>query len=71
MARNWRVSPANCATAALRRINVSMDTLDAAKFRAITRWGELDKVLAGIEGCAIGGPRGQDQRGGAEEPERG
>ena len=33
----------------VRRINVSMDTLDAAKFRAITRWGDLDKVLAGIE----------------------
>src|ERR1700736_5376760 len=25
----------------IRRINVSMDTLDAAKFRAITRWGDL------------------------------
>jgi cyclic pyranopterin phosphate synthase len=33
----------------VRRVNVSLDTLDAAKFRAITRWGELDKVLAGIE----------------------
>ncbi len=33
----------------VRRINVSLDTLDAAKFRAITRWGDLDKVLAGIE----------------------
>src|SRR5665811_1146303 len=32
----------------VRRINVSMDTLDPAKFRAITRWGDLDKVLAGI-----------------------
>src|SRR5262249_41598806 len=32
----------------MRRINVSLDTLDAGKFRAITRWGELDKVLAGI-----------------------
>jgi GTP 3',8-cyclase len=31
------------------RINISLDTLDAAKFRAITRWGDLDKVLAGIE----------------------
>src|SRR6202022_3089094 len=32
----------------VRRINVSLDTLDPAKFRAITRWGDLDKVLAGI-----------------------
>ena len=27
----------------VRRINVSLDTLDAEKFRAITRWGELDR----------------------------
>jgi cyclic pyranopterin phosphate synthase len=33
----------------VERINVSLDTLDAAKFRAITRWGDLDKVLAGID----------------------
>jgi cyclic pyranopterin phosphate synthase len=39
----------------VRRINVSMDTLDAAKFRAITRWGELDKVLAGIEAARSAG----------------
>jgi cyclic pyranopterin phosphate synthase len=32
----------------VRRINVSLDTLDAEKFRAITRWGELDRVLKGI-----------------------
>jgi GTP 3',8-cyclase len=32
----------------VRRINVSLDTLDAAKFRAVTRWGDLDKVLGGI-----------------------
>ncbi|MGZ8330358.1 MAG: GTP 3',8-cyclase MoaA, partial [Rhodoplanes sp.] len=30
------------------RINVSLDTLDADKFRVITRWGELDQVLRGI-----------------------
>src|ERR1700748_363582 len=39
----------------IRRINVSLDTLDAAKFRAITRWGELDKVLAGIEAARKAG----------------
>lgn len=33
----------------VRRINVSLDTLDAAKFREITRWGDIDKVLRGIE----------------------
>jgi cyclic pyranopterin phosphate synthase len=33
----------------VRRINVSLDTLDPDKFRAVTRWGELDKVMAGID----------------------
>jgi cyclic pyranopterin phosphate synthase len=33
----------------VQRINVSLDTLDAEKFRAITRWGSLDQVLAGID----------------------
>jgi cyclic pyranopterin phosphate synthase len=32
----------------VRRINVSLDTLKPDLFRTITRWGELDKVLAGI-----------------------
>jgi cyclic pyranopterin phosphate synthase len=39
----------------VRRINVSLDTLDAQKFRAITRWGDLDKVLAGIEAARSAG----------------
>src|SRR5579871_2889151 len=39
----------------MRRINVSLDTLDAQKFRAITRWGDLDKVLAGIEAARAAG----------------
>ncbi len=34
--------------AGVRRLNVSLDTLDADKFTAITRWGKLDKVMAGI-----------------------
>jgi GTP 3',8-cyclase len=34
--------------AGMRRINVSLDTLDPAKFTAITRWGKLDKVMAGL-----------------------
>ena len=39
----------------VRRINVSLDTLDPDKFRAITRWGELDKVLAGIDAAQAAG----------------
>ena len=34
--------------AGVRRINVSCDTLDAAKFKDITRWGDLDRVKEGI-----------------------
>ena len=43
------------ADCGVRRINVSLDTLDPAKFRAITRWGDLDKVLAGIEAARAAG----------------
>jgi cyclic pyranopterin phosphate synthase len=39
----------------VERINVSLDTLDADKFRAVTRWGELDKVLAGIDAAQAAG----------------
>ena len=39
----------------VERINVSLDTLDPDKFRAITRWGELDKVLAGIDATQAAG----------------
>jgi len=39
----------------VKRINVSLDTLDPDKFRAITRWGELDKVLPGIEAALAAG----------------
>jgi GTP 3',8-cyclase len=39
----------------VRRINVSLDTLDADKFRAITRWGSLPDVLAGIEAAQAAG----------------
>jgi GTP 3',8-cyclase len=41
----------------VKRINVSLDTLDPDKFRAITRWGELDKVLAGIDAAQAAGLR--------------
>jgi cyclic pyranopterin phosphate synthase len=43
------------ADCGIRRINVSLDTLDAAKFRKITRWGDLDKVLAGIDAAQAAG----------------
>ncbi|MEQ8307260.1 MAG: GTP 3',8-cyclase MoaA [Hoeflea sp.] len=39
----------------VRRINVSMDTLDPDKFRKITRWGELSKVLDGISAAQAAG----------------
>src|SRR6476659_8462902 len=39
----------------VERINVSLDTLDPDKFRAITRWGELDKVMAGIDAAQSAG----------------
>jgi len=39
----------------VQRINVSLDTLDPDKFRAITRWGDLKQVLAGIDAAqAVG-----------------
>jgi cyclic pyranopterin phosphate synthase len=41
--------------AGMRRINVSLDTLDPDKFTAITRWGKLDKVLAGIDAAKKAG----------------
>ena len=39
---------ADLARVGVRRVNVSLDTLDPAKFTAITRWGKLDKTLDGI-----------------------
>jgi len=37
--------------AGLKRVNISLDTLDKDKFRSITRIGNLDKVLEGIDKC--------------------
>ncbi|HYM17199.1 MAG TPA: GTP 3',8-cyclase MoaA [Micropepsaceae bacterium] len=39
----------------VKRINVSVDTLDPDKFRAITRWGDLSKVLAGVSAAQEAG----------------
>ena len=39
----------------VRRVNVSIDTLDPKKFTEITRWGKLENVLRGIEAAANAG----------------
>jgi GTP 3',8-cyclase len=39
----------------VRRINVSLDTLDADKFHAVTRWGSLADVLGGIDAALAAG----------------
>ena len=43
------------ADCGVRRINVSVDTRDPEKFRSITRWGNLDKVLDGIDAARQAG----------------
>ena len=43
------------AEAGVRRVNISLDTLDDAKFATITRWGRLPQVLAGIEAARAAG----------------
>jgi cyclic pyranopterin phosphate synthase len=39
----------------VERINVSLDTLDPDKFRAITRWGDLSRVIAGLDAAQAAG----------------
>jgi cyclic pyranopterin phosphate synthase len=46
---------ADLAAHGVRRINVSLDTLDPAKFRAVTRWGDLHQVLDGIKSAQAAG----------------
>ncbi|MEO0621224.1 MAG: GTP 3',8-cyclase MoaA [Pseudomonadota bacterium] len=43
------------AAVGVRRVNISLDTLDEAKFQAITRWGRLAQVLEGIEAAKEAG----------------
>ena len=45
------------AACGIRRVNVSLDTLDPAKFADITRWGRLPQVLEGIEAARAAGLR--------------
>ncbi len=46
---------AELADLSVRRINVSLDTLDPHKFQAITRWGKLDKVQEGLAAAKAAG----------------
>lgn len=46
---------ADLAAAGVRRVNVSLDTLDAEKFARVTRWGKLDAVMRGIEAAKTAG----------------
>ena len=43
------------ADCGVRRINVSLDTLNAEKFRQITRWGDLDRVMEGLDAAEAAG----------------
>jgi cyclic pyranopterin phosphate synthase len=49
-----RLAP-QLAAAGLQRVNVSLDTLDPAKFRRITRWGKLEDVWEGIQAAEEAG----------------
>ncbi|MBN2631337.1 MAG: GTP 3',8-cyclase MoaA [Rhodobacteraceae bacterium] len=48
---------ADLAACGVRRVNVSLDTLDAKKFADITRWGRLSQVLDGIAAAQAAGMR--------------
>ncbi|MBC6404116.1 MAG: GTP 3',8-cyclase MoaA [Rhodospirillales bacterium] len=43
------------AACGVKRINVSIDTLDRHKFKAITRWGDFDKVMEGLQAAKTAG----------------
>ena len=43
------------ADCGVKRINVSLDTLDDAKFKAITRWGRFSQVMEGVEAAVTAG----------------
>jgi cyclic pyranopterin phosphate synthase len=48
---------ADLAACGVKRINVSIDTLDPDKFRRITRWGDLAKVMDGLDAAQAAGLR--------------
>ncbi len=43
------------AEAGLQRVNISIDTLDPAKFKKLTRWGQVEDVWAGIHAAEAAG----------------
>jgi len=43
------------AAAGMKRVNISLDTLDPVKFRRLTRWGDLDDVWAGMRAAEEAG----------------
>lgn len=43
------------AACGVKRVNVSLDTLSAEKFKEITRWGNYDQVIAGIDAARDAG----------------
>jgi len=54
-AATFASSAATYREAGLRRVNISLDTLDREKFEQMTRRDELDRVLAGIEAAKAAG----------------
>ena len=48
---------ADLYAAGVRRVNISLDTLDEQKFADITRWGRLPQVLRGIDAAQSAGLR--------------
>ncbi|NIZ09186.1 GTP 3',8-cyclase MoaA [Pseudooceanicola sp. HF7] len=46
---------ADLAAAGVRRVNVSLDTLDEEKFARVTRWGRLPQVLRGLDAAQAAG----------------
>ena len=65
------------ADAGLNRVNISIDTIDAERFRRITRWGDIEDVWRGIAAAERAGLRPVKlncvvtrgfQRGGCDRP---
>ncbi|MFM9863179.1 MAG: GTP 3',8-cyclase MoaA [Micropepsaceae bacterium] len=46
---------ADLKAAGVRRVNVSLDTLDPGRFRDITRWGKIEQVFEGIDAALAAG----------------
>ena len=46
---------AELADCGVRRINVSIDTLDRERFKRVTRWGDLGRVMEGLEAARRAG----------------